>query len=224
MPVLQFATNRVFSTLIGVDERCCKIPFATMYADFEKDYANSTLKVKIGGYGDLTETSFIRFILKDNTDVKTEVWEMAATDMSFTIYKNKAYYQTGHTWFWDNERNTVPFTDSPEDTTIYTPVYTHHPETNHFTLEFSIDFSETGIAEITAETTLRGLLILYAPSIVGGPVYSQNGIVLGDPANQLNYLISKKNMTSVIFFTFFKRLFFHFVQLKSKYPCELQKE
>ena len=163
-------------------------PFATMYADFEKDYANSTLKVKIGGYGDLPETSFIRFILKDNTDIKTAVWEMAATDMSFTIYKNKAYYQTGHTWFWDNERNTVPFTDSPEDTTVYTPVYTHHPETNHFTLEFSIDFSETGIAEITAETTLRGLLILYAPSIVGGPVYSQNGIVLGDPANQLNYL------------------------------------
>lgn len=163
-------------------------PFATLYADFEKDYANSTLKVKIGGYGDLPETSFVRFILKDGADIQSGVWTLSPTDMSFTIYKDRAYYQTGHTWFWDNERNEVPFTDSSEDTTVYTPVYTHHPETNHFTLEFSIDFSETGIAEITPETTLRGLLVLYAPTIVGGPVYSQNGIVLGDPAEQVNYL------------------------------------
>lgn len=163
-------------------------PFATLYADFEKDYANSTLKVKIGGYGDLPETSFVRFILKDGADIQSGVWTLSATDMSFTIYKDRAYYQTGHTWFWDNERNEVPFTDSSEDTTVYTPVYTHHPETNHFTLEFSIDFSETGIAEIIPETTLRGLLVLYAPTIVGGPVYSQNGIVLGDPADQANYL------------------------------------
>ena len=163
-------------------------PFATLYADFEKDYANSTLKVKIGGYGDLPETSFVRFILKDGADIQSGVWTLSATDMSFTIYKDRAYYQTGHTWFWDNERNDVPFTDSSEDTTVYTPVYTYHPETNHFTLEFSIDFSETGIAEITPETTLRGLLVLYAPTIVGGPVYSQNGVVLGDPADQANYL------------------------------------
>lgn len=172
------------------------IVFATskdpIYTKIERDYKNECLILSFAGYFELSSNTFIRFILKENTSLTKKIWALEKSDMSFTIFKDAAYYQTGVDDFWTNENGKeIPFIQhSKEDSkTIYTPTYEYSEEKGYFTLEFKIDFTETGI-DINENTTLRGILIEFAPSIIGGNCYMQDNkqIGTGDPALQDNYL------------------------------------
>lgn len=150
------------------------------YAKVERlDYS---LKVSVISFTAMDEDDFIRFIVDVDGVAATHRpdWPIDANDVSFSIYKNISYVQTGQTWFWDGEGSQFHIGNHE---TLYTPEYTNHGE--YWTLTLEIDYSELG-GNITKESNMKGLLVFFNPGIQNNG-FEFNGVVPGDVALQTNY-------------------------------------
>lgn len=140
----------------------------------------SSLTLDMISFSEFGNDDYIRFVVH-TSNIDHNSWGLDETDMSFSIYKNVCYYQTGKTNFWDNEGNQFHTTE----TSLYNPIY-YELET-YWTLSIEFEYSEFSLEKnILIDTPLRGILVEFTPSI-GNTGFKQNNVALGDIANQTNY-------------------------------------
>ena len=126
------------------------------------------------------DSDFVRMIV--HTDpVDNAGWALSKSDVSFTIYKGAAYYQTGKIGFFENSENQFHGTDK----TIHAPVYTEND--GYWQLSIEIEYIEIGF-DVGAETEMTALLMEYTPALANNG-FKQNGTVKGDMADQKNYFV-----------------------------------
>ena len=155
-----------------------KYQFSTNY------YANITkgengLKLSLISFEPLLENHFIRLVVDTDGTPVAGVWNLDASDVSFTISSNKAYVSTGNVGFWQNE-NTQFHTGNEIKNS---PTYVEHGE--YWTIELEIDYSELGL-NINRDSVLKGLLIAFTP-VIENSGFNFDGIVPSDVAQQSNY-------------------------------------
>ncbi len=151
-----------------------------IYTKVEKTETN--LKLHFVSFNSFDDTDYIRFICQTDANPSTEVWGLKESDVSFSIYKNKAFFQTGKTSFWDGEPNQF----HGEDETLNTPTYTLGEEGKYWTLTLEIDYSELSLAA-NKDTAMRGLFIEFTSGGIQNNGFKQDGEVKGDMALQSNY-------------------------------------
>ncbi len=158
---------------------------------FSSNYYGKVIKGEDGitlnlvSFKTLNENDFIRFVVDVDGIPATHRpdWPIDEDDVSFTIFKDKAYISFGNTWFWDNESTKF----HSGDETINTPTFTNEGE--YWTLTLEIQYDELGL-NISQNTNLKGILVAFAPAIVNnGDIFTYNGVAQGDIANQANYFI-----------------------------------
>ena len=148
---------------------------------FEKK--DDCLRLKLLSFTALNDNQFTRFVVDTDATPVNGGWALDANDVSFSIYKDKAYFQTGKTSFWDDE--TFNF-HKDNNETLNAPTYTEN-ENGYWTITLDIDYSELGL-NITKESNLTGVLIFFNPVIVNSMgTFEYNGVVAGDTAVQSNY-------------------------------------
>ncbi len=131
----------------------------------------------------LTDNDFLRFIVHSGTDT-TGGWNLNTTDVTFIIRNNSAKLATGKSSFWDNEKDANPFGADTE--TLNAPVYTKTEK--YWTLTFQIDGSETGVADYTSDTALKGMAWEFKNGgIINGNTHYKDNKAIGDTALQSNY-------------------------------------
>ena len=151
------------------------------YAYFEKK--DDCLRLNLLSFTALGDNQFTRFVVDTDATPVNGGWALDANDVSFSIYKNKAYFQTGKTSFWDDEVNNF---HKDNNETLNAPTYTEN-ENGYWTITLDIDYSELGF-NITKESNLTGVLIFFNPTIVNSMgTFEYNGVVAGDTAVQANY-------------------------------------
>ena len=101
--------------------------------------------------------------------------------VSFTIYKDKAYVETGKTGFWDGEAE--KFHGSNIET-LNMIEYVEHGE--YWTIDLLIDWTELGL-NVNEDSPLKGLLLLFNPSIQNAGFSYDGNTDVGDQALQQNY-------------------------------------
>ena len=158
---------------------------------FSTDYYGTITKgeegitLNIVSFKTLNNTDFIRFVVDVDGIPATHRpdWPIDEDDVSFTIYKDRAYVGFGNTWFWDNEINKF----HNGDESINAPTFTNHGE--YWTLTLEIQYDEIGL-NISQDSNLKGILVAFTPAIVNnGDIFTYNGVAQGDIANQANYFI-----------------------------------
>lgn len=153
------------------------------YAKFERK--DDVLTVNLLGFGTLNNYQFSRLIVNTDDSKTTGGWALEATDVSFVIFKDKAYLETGRTDFWVDEANNF---HSNNIETLNAPVYSEN-ENGYWTITLDIDYTELGL-NITKESNLEGVLIFFNPGIVNTMgTFEYNGVTAGDTAIQSNYFV-----------------------------------
>lgn len=153
------------------------------YAKFERK--DDVLTVNLLGFGTLNNDHFSRLIVNTDDSKATGGWALEATDVSFVIFKDKAYLETGRTSFWDDEANKF---HSNNIETLNAPVFNEN-ENGYWTISLDIDYTELGL-NITKESHLEGVLIFFNPGIVNAMgTFEYNGVTAGDTAVQSNYFV-----------------------------------
>lgn len=153
------------------------------YAKFERK--DDVLTVNLLGFGTLNNDQFSRLIVNTDDSRTTGGWALEATDVSFVIFKDKAYLETGRTDFWVDEANKF---HSNNIETLNAPVYSEN-ENGYWTITLDIDYTELGL-NITKESNLEGVLIFFNPGIVNTMgTFEYNGVTAGDTAIQSNYFV-----------------------------------
>ena len=153
------------------------------YAKFERK--DDVLTVNLLGFGTLNDDQFSRLIVNTDDSRTTGGWALEATDVSFVIFKDKAYLETGRTDFWVDEANKF---HSNNIETLNAPVYSEN-ENGYWTITLDIDYTELGL-NITKESNLEGVLIFFNPGIVNTMgAFEYNGVTAGDTAIQSNYFV-----------------------------------
>ena len=151
------------------------------YAKIEK--RDDCLRLNLLSFTALNDNQFTRFVVDTDATPASGGWALDANDVSFSIYKDKAYFQTGKTSFWDDEVNNF---HKDNNETLNVPTYTAN-ENGYWTITLDIDYSELGL-NITKDSSLTGVLIFFNPTIVNSMgTFEYNGVVAGDTANQANY-------------------------------------
>ena len=106
---------------------------------------------------------------------------MARADVSFTVYKNAAYWQTDKISFWEGASNRF----HGNDASLHAPEYTEGD--GYWTLSFTVEYSELGL-DVTSSTVLRAFLGEYVNDDLQTGA-ALNGIAAGDQAYQSNWFI-----------------------------------
>lgn len=149
-----------------------------IYARVERNATSLTLNML--SFHTFDDSDFVRMIV--HTDpVDNAGWALSKSDVSFTIYKGAAYYQTGKIGFFENSENQFHGTDK----TIHAPVYTEND--GYWQLSIEIEYIEIGF-DVGAETEMTALLMEYTPALANNG-FKQNGTVQGDMADQKNYFV-----------------------------------
>lgn len=105
-----------------------------IYAKAER--GATSLKMSFLGFGDYDESGFIRMVV--HTDpVDNAGWMLSSSDVSFTIYKDRAFTQTGKIGFFEGAANS--FCEQPA---IHAPTFTAGD--GYWTLTFEIEYFEIG--------------------------------------------------------------------------------
>lgn len=157
------------------------------YAKFERK--DDVITLNILGLNTLGDNQFVRLIVDTNATPATGGWALEASDVSFVIYKDRAFLATNKTDFWADENSQFHLENIE---TLYSPVYEEN-EKGYFTLSIDIDYTELGL-NINKNTDLRGTLIFFNPVIVNNGDASSgffvyNGVNAADQADQNNYFI-----------------------------------
>ena len=149
------------------------------YAKFER--TADGLKLSLLSFSALADGHFIRFVCDTDGSPVAGGWALDSKDVSFTIYKNTAYLETGKTGFWDGEAQ--KFHPSNIET-LNGVTYTQYDE--YWTIDMLIDWSELGM-EVNQNSPLKGLLLLFTPTIQNGGFDYNGNTNVGDQALQSNY-------------------------------------
>ena len=123
-----------------------------IYAKIERKETSLVLKMR--SYSTFDDTDYIRFIIHHEANDCTD-WGLLKSDMSISIYKNVAYYQTGMVYF--NENNSNQFHNNQK--TIHTPTYS--VQDGYFELTLEIEYIEFSY-DVTIDNILKGCLVEYA--------------------------------------------------------------
>lgn len=149
------------------------------YAKFER--RNDGLLLSLLSFDKLGANQYIRFICDTDGNPTSGVWELDAKDVSFTIYSDRAYIETGKTSFWDNEAQQF----HPSNIETLNPI-TYNDFGEYWTIDLLIDYTELGL-NVNADSPLNGLLLLFNPTIQNGGFNYNGNTAPGDQAIQKNY-------------------------------------
>ena len=149
------------------------------YAKFER--TKDGLKLSLLSFDALNDDHYIRFVCDTDGSPVSGGWALDSKDVSFTIYKDKAYVETGKTGFWDGEAE--KFHGSNIET-LNMIEYVEHGE--YWTIDLLIDWTELGL-NVNEDSPLKGLLLLFNPSIQNAGFSYDGNTDVGDQALQQNY-------------------------------------
>lgn len=149
-----------------------------IYAKAERGTTSVTFTFR--AFSSFDDTDFIRIILH-TADYDCTGYGLALSDVSFSVYKDAAYWQTGMTGFYENAANEFHGTD----TSVHAPVYTE--EDGYWTLTFTVEYIEFG-TDILQDTPFRALFVEYTNGTENFGA-KQDGVVLGSPADQANWFV-----------------------------------
>lgn len=150
-----------------------------IYANVERK--DEVMTLNLVSFNSFSDNDFMRFIVHSSANDNSG-WGLDATDVSFVIYKDKAYIQTGKTGFWEDEAKQF----HGEDTSLYEVNYFEEGSGQYWTLSLDIDYSEVG-QSIAKDTPLKALLVQFCGGSIQNNGFKQNGEVKGDIAVQSNY-------------------------------------
>ncbi len=160
------------------------IRFATgadnIYAKVERGVSSLTLHIR--GFKALGANDFIRLIVHNGDTADTNAWQIDTKDVSFTVYKDIVYTQTGNVSFFDNESDAF----HGHETALHSsPEFKQND--GYWDMTVTVEYIELG-AEIYSDTELRALLVKYTGTKLESGT-AQNGKPLGDPAFQKNWFV-----------------------------------
>ena len=149
--VIQKGSNTSSDSVVGD----FPIQFATnadnIYAKIERK--ENSLLLTMRSYSTFDDTDYIRFIIHHEANDCTD-WGLLKSDMSISIYKDVAYYQTGMVYFKQNSNN--QFHNFVK--TIHTPTYSVID--NYFELSLEIEYIEFSY-DVGKDSLLKGCLVEY---------------------------------------------------------------
>ena len=150
-----------------------------IYAKAERGATSLTFTFR--SFHPLNDTDFIRIVLHAGDPIGSNAWALARADVSFTVYKNAAYWQTDKISFWEGASNRF----HGNDASLHAPEYTEGD--GYWTLSFTVEYSELGL-DVTSSTVLRAFLGEYVNDDLQTGA-ALNGIAAGDQAYQSNWFI-----------------------------------
>lgn len=154
---------------------------AHIYAKTERGATSLTLSLRASK--PLGASDFVRFIVHAGEPLGANAWALDKKDVSFTVYKDAVYFQTGKVGFYQGKE--TQFHNG--ETALHAPVYTQSD--GYWSLTFEVEYIELG-DNVNASTQLRAFLGGYASGTLS-PGAKQNGAVLGDQAYQSNWFLLK---------------------------------
>ena len=152
---------------------------ADVYAKVERGVAS--LKISMRGFKTFGNDDYIRLIVHNGDVSDSNAWQISRSDVSFTVFKNAMYTQTGNVGFFDNEENR--YHNGTE--AVHAPVFAQHD--GYWDMEITVEYIELGNG-IYQDTELRALLVAYTSGKLGSSIMYE-GKPLGDPAYQKNWFV-----------------------------------
>ncbi len=149
-----------------------------IYAKVER--GATSMKLTLRSFGTWDNNDFIRLIVH-TADYDCSDWGLALSDVSFTIYQDAAYWQTGKIYFSEGADDQFHGTD----TTIHTPVYTQ--SNGYWTLTLTIEYIEFGTG-ILQDTSFRAMLVEYTNGTANFGA-KQDGVALESAEDQANWFV-----------------------------------
>lgn len=150
-----------------------------IYAKVERGATSLTLTLR--SFHTFDPTDFVRFVVHTGAPIGANNWALDKDDVSFTIYKDSAYFQTGKISFFEGAANAF----HGNEQTLHAPVYTQSE--GYWTLTLEIEYIELGM-DVDASTRLSAFLGEYVSNELASGA-KQNGVSLGDMAYQSNWFI-----------------------------------
>lgn len=185
-PALQSSYRILQERQISVDKDSILDQYAYKFStDY---YANivkgeNGLKVSLVSFNPLAN-NFVRLIIDTDGVAALGGWALDVNDVSFMIYKDKAYMATGENNFWNKENTQF----HSGDETINTPIYTEYQD--YWTIELEIQYDELGL-NINQDSPLKAMLIAFTP-VIQNHGFNFAGMVPGDVADQNFYFVINK--------------------------------
>ena len=150
-----------------------------IYAKVERGATSLTLTLR--SFHSFDSTDFVRFVVHAGAPIGANNWALDKDDVSFTIYKDSAYFQTGKISFFEGAANAFHGSEQ----TLHAPVYVESD--GYWTLTLEIEYIELGM-DVDATTRLSAFLGEYVSNVLASGA-KQNGVSLGDTAYQSNWFI-----------------------------------
>lgn len=149
-----------------------------IYAKVER--GTTSMKLTLRSFGTWDNNDFIRLIVH-TADYDCSDWGLALSDVSFTIYQDAAYWQTGKIYFSEGADDQFHGTD----TTIHAPEYTQSD--GYWTLTLTIEYIEFGTG-ILQDTSFRAMLVEYTNGTANFGA-KQDGVALESAEDQANWFV-----------------------------------
>ena len=149
-----------------------------IYAKVER--GTTSMKLTLRSFGTWDNNDFIRLIVH-TADYDCSDWGLALSDVSFTIYQDAAYWQTGKIYFSEGANDQFHGTD----TTIHAPEYTQGD--GYWTLTLTIEYIEFGTG-ILQDTSFRAMLVEYTNGTANFGA-KQDGVTLESAEDQANWFV-----------------------------------
>ena len=149
-----------------------------IYAKVER--GATSMKLTLRSFGTWDNNDFIRLIVH-TADYDCSDWGLALSDVSFTIYQDAAYWQTGKIYFSEGADDQFHGTD----TTIHAPEYTQSD--GYWTLTLTIEYIEFGTG-ILQDTSFRAMLVEYTNGTANFGA-KQDGVALESAEDQANWFV-----------------------------------
>lgn len=152
-----------------------------IYAKAERGATSLTLTLR--SFQTFDSNDFVRFVVHAGAPIGANGWALDTEDVSFTIEKDAAYFQTGKVSFNEGAANRF----HGNEQTLHAPVYTEGD--GYWTLTLEIEYIELGL-DVDGNTPLCAFLGEYVSNALASGA-KQDGAPLGDMAYQSNWFILK---------------------------------